>query len=257
MFHTKMKLNQRINFMAYIDKDTRKKLQEWILARQIDACKKPLTEEVDQASLTEEILKTAAADKTFLIGDKVRILAGEKQGKIGSINYCNGGKCVVKLNDEQLFMNSADLDYAAEKPLDEMIINEHEDDIEVAVDGEVIADTSTDAVESGEVSIEAGDVSVEEYGPKLGLIDLLLAAVTDENEAIQKYNELLAACNDYGFEEIANVIRHINEEENIHVGMLQYAMSTISDQAKTIQDGVKEAEDIIASQKAEDVTSAE
>ena len=40
-------------------------------------------------------------------------------------------------------------------------------------------------------------------------------------------------------------IKHINEEENIHVGMLQHAMSTISEQAKDINKGVEEAEQII------------
>ena len=59
-------------------------------------------------------------------------------------------------------------------------------------------------------------------------------------------NCCIQACNDEGFHDIANVIKHINEEENIHVGMLQYAMQTISDQAKEIDKGVQEAEEIIS-----------
>ena len=49
---------------------------------------------------------------------------------------------------------------------------------------------------------------------------MLLQAINDENTTIQYYNSLVAACKDEGFEDIANVIKHINEEENIHVGML-------------------------------------
>ena len=231
--------------MAYYDKKFRDKLLEQKIARQLH--KEKLLKESKDQDLNEEILKTSNEAKTFAIGDKVRILKGEKQGKIGSINYCNAGKCVVRLADEQLFVNVSDLDFASEKPLDEdMPLVEAEDDIQVKVDGEVVADTSTDDIESGEIALQPADEgTVEEYGPKLGITDLLLDAINDENEAIQKYNALLAACNEEGFVEIANVVKHITEEENIHVGMLQYAMSTISEQAKTIQTGNKEAEEIM------------
>lgn len=229
--------------MPYFDREFRKKLYEEKLAAGLT---KIQLLEKKESELKEEVLKTAASNKAFSIGDKVRILKGNMQGKIGSVNYCNAGKCVIKLGDDQLFFDVCDLDFASEKPLDEdMPLIEAEDDIQVEVDGEVVADTATDEIESGEVALEEPADTVEEFGPKLGITDLLLAAVNDENEAIQKYNDLIAACNDEGFSEIANVIKHINEEENIHVGMLQYAMGTISEQAKTIQDGAKEAEEIM------------
>ena len=233
--------------MGYIDKEFRKSLHEARLAVKTAS----LTESVE-TELKEEVLKNVNTTKTFAIGDKVRILNGKMQGKLATINYCNAGKCVVKLGDDQLFFDVCDLDYASEKPLDETldvteaILNE-EDDIQVSVDGEVIADTSTEEVESGEVALEPAleETTVDEFGPKLGIADALLQAINDENTTIQRYNNLVAACNDEGFPEIANVIKHINEEENIHVGMLQYAMQTISEQAKTIADGAKEAEEIM------------
>lgn len=113
-----------------------------------------------------------------------------------------------------------------------------EDDITVEVDGEVV----TDSVIEEEPTMET---SIDEYGPKLAITDMLLQAINDENTTIQYYNNLIAACNQEGFIDIANVIKHINEEENIHVGMLQHAMTTISEQAKTIETGVEEAEQII------------
>ena len=235
--------------MPYFDREFRKKLYEEKLAAGLT---KAQLVEKKESELKEEVLKTAASNKSFSIGDKVRILKGNMQGKIGSVNYCNAGKCVIKLGDDQLFFDIGDLDYASEKPLDETIVeesllNENEDDIEVKVDGEVVADTSTEEIEPGEVALQpAVEGSVEEFGPKLGITDMLLQAINDENTTIQAYNNLIAACNDEGFHDIANVIKHINEEENIHVGMLQYAMQTISDQAKEIDKGVQEAEEIIS-----------
>ena len=121
-----------------------------------------------------------------------------------------------------------------------------ENDITVEVDGEVV----TDAKESDEAPAEPdANTPVDEYGPKLAITDMLLQAVNDENTTIQYYNNLIAACNQEGFTDIANIIKHINEEENIHVGMLQHAMSTISEQAKDINKGVEEAEQIIAGEE--------
>ena len=117
-----------------------------------------------------------------------------------------------------------------------------EDDITVEVDGEVV----TDPVVEEEPTVKT---PIDEYGPKLAITDMLLQAVNDENTTIQYYNNLIAACNQEGFTDIANIIKHINEEENIHVGMLQYAMSTISEQAKDIDKGVEEAEQIIAGEE--------
>ena len=230
--------------MPYFSKEIRKKLCEQKFFSAINK-----TKNADE-SLHEEILKTANANKSFSIGAKVRIIKGEQQGKIGLINYCNDGKCVVKLGSDQLFLNINDLDFASEKPLDEMtesVLNE-EDDVTVTVDGKVVADTAADESNNVEkVDSEAvAETSIDEFGPKLGITDLLLDAVNDENEAIQKYNSLIAACIESGFEDIANVVKHINEEENIHVGMLQYAMGTLSEQAKTIETGTEEAEEIMS-----------
>ena len=235
--------------MAYFDREFRKKLYEEKLAAGLT---KAQLFEKKESELKEEVLKTSVNNKAFSIGDKVRILKGNMQGKIGSINYCNAGKCVVKLGDDQLFFDISDLDYASEKPLDEdsvteSLLNEAEDDIEVKVDGEVIADTSTEELESGEIALQPeAEGTVEEFGPKLGVTDALLQAVNDENTTIQAYNDLIATCNSEGFPEIANVLKHINEEEHIHIGMLQYAMQTISEQAKTIDTGAKEAEEIMS-----------
>ena len=122
-----------------------------------------------------------------------------------------------------------------------------DDNITVEVDGEVVTDPIVE--EDPNNSKDA----LDGYGPKLAITDMLLQAVNDENTTIQFYNSLIASCIEEGYQDIANVIKHINEEENIHVGMLQHAMSTISEQAKTIKDGEEEAAQIISGE--EDLTA--
>ena len=273
--------------MAYFSRELRKSLYERKLAAGLAKV------QLHENKIEEEVLKTST-NKSFNIGDKVRVLNGKLVGKIGSINYCNAGKCVVRVGDEQIFVDVQDLDFASEKPLDEAT-----DDIQVNVDGEVIADTSTAEKERGEVVDESDDEydldaeldepldlntleddedlagledeeledteepeeeqvdALDGYGAKLAITDLLLDAINDENATIQKYNQLIAACMEEGFEEIANVVKHINEEENIHVGMLQYAMQTISQQAESIQTGTTEAEEIMNGEEPHDDIESE
>ena len=121
-----------------------------------------------------------------------------------------------------------------------------EDDIKVEVDGEVVTDT-TEPVADGttDVGNEISEPSVE-----LGIVEMLMQAVKDEYNTISFYNGLTANANECGRADIAAVISHINEEENIHVGQLQYCIEKLSQQATMVEDGKVEAEKIIA--KAEE-----
>ena len=80
----------------------------------------------------------------------------------------------------------------------------------------------------------------------IGIADMLIQAITDEYATIAQYNSLVAILNDTGYSELAAVVSHINEEEQIHVGMLQHAMEEVSKQAKKVEDGKQEAEQIIS-----------
>lgn len=222
--------------MPYISREERKKMFEQLM----EAGKAKIQLKEAQQKIDEEILSKKGEVKTsYDIGSKVRIKSGKYADKLGTIHYCSGGKCVVKVGEEQLFLDCSDLASAAEKPLDEDIpveasVPENNEQVTVEVDGEVVTDGEPDNAE------------VEEFGPALAITDMLLQAVNDENTTIQFYNNLIAACNDEGFTAIADVVKHINEEENIHVGMLQYAMQSISEQAKTIDKGTEEAEEIMS-----------
>ena len=99
-----------------------------------------------------------------------------------------------------------------------------EDDIQVEVDGEIVADTSDEITD--EVSIDP-ETPVDNYGPKLALSNMIMSAITDEYETIKMYNDMIATANNEGFEDVVRIIKHINEEESIHVGMLQQLLNHV------------------------------
>ena len=113
-------------------------------------------------------------------------------------------------------------------------------EITVEVDGEVVADTANQETAATDVGSENSTPSAE-----LGLSEILMQAVKDEYSTIQFYNELTATANEHGRKDIAAVISHINEEENIHVGQLQYCIQQLSQQAEKVEDGKVEAEEIV------------
>ena len=129
---------------------------------------------------------------------------------------------------------------AEEKENNIVPLNEEaEDNIKVEVDGEVIADTSV------EEPVQPAVEETSQPDPKLGIVDALIAAINSEYETIQNYNSLIATCEEYGFDAIAEILKHVNAEENIHVGMFQHAVQTLSEDAKEIETGVEEAQKIL------------
>ena len=209
-----------------------------------------------------QLLKEAEGD-SIKVGCKVKVVAGPDIYKncTGKVDWVGDDQCVVIFDDgkpvKQNLFDCNQLEVIKANDLHEATLIEEDSsgdgvvtlddgkEISVEVDGQLVTDPAVD--NDDEEEEPTSDTPVDEYGPKLAITDMLLQAVNDENETIQYYNNLIAACNQEGFTDIANIIKHINEEENIHVGMLQYAMSTISEQAKDIDKGVEEAEKIIAS----------
>ena len=211
-----------------------------------------------EVQLNEEIL-TSKGGCFVKVGNKVRVIKGADEyiDCTGKVDWVGDDQCVVIFDDnkpvKQNLLNCDQIEVIKNNELDETTLMEVEEDpiegdgkvpigddnISVEVDGEVVTDPPVENAE------EAQEDALDGYGPKLAITDMLLRAVNDENEAIQGYNDLIAACVEEGFEDISNVIKHIAEEENIHVGMLQHAMATISEQAKTIKDGEEEAAQII------------
>jgi hypothetical protein len=82
-----------------------------------------------------------------------------------------------------------------------------------------------------------------EEGPEAGLSNMLSTAIIDEWEAIKEYNDLAINARAHGYHSVAQVIDDINTEENIHVGQLQQALTTLSPNANVINQGQQEARD--------------
>lgn len=96
-----------------------------------------------------------------------------------------------------------------------------------------------------------------EKGPKegadAGIADLLSSAIIDEWEAIKEYNDLAINARAEGFDDVATIIDDINTEENIHVGQLQQALTTISPNATVINQGQQEARDQLSGGSANEL----
>ena len=84
-----------------------------------------------------------------------------------------------------------------------------------------------------------------ENGPKAkdtGVAQMLIDAINGEWDTIKLYNDIMVNLEAYGYSDMANVIRDINNEENKHIGQLQAALETISPNANSIESGSQEAE---------------
>ena len=104
-----------------------------------------------------------------------------------------------------------------------------------------------------------GDVRPSpESGAATGIAGMLIDAINDEWETINRYNSMISTIRGM-LEDIDNIegitagdlqdtveiIENINNEENNHVGMLQSALALYSENVETIKDGEKEADGIM------------
>ena len=74
-----------------------------------------------------------------------------------------------------------------------------------------------------------------------GMSQLLIDAINGEWDTIKLYNDIMVNAESYGYSDIADVLRDIIAEENIHVGQLQTALETISPNVSSIEKGAEEA----------------
>lgn len=78
-------------------------------------------------------------------------------------------------------------------------------------------------------------------GKDTGVANTLSALIQDEWQAIDEYNKAIENFTNLDMENIAEVLKDIVAEENIHVGQLQAALQTIATNAGEIAVGEKEA----------------
>ena len=82
-----------------------------------------------------------------------------------------------------------------------------------------------------------------EPGPEAGIASLVNKLIIDEWEAIQGYNDAIVAAETEGYQDIAQVLRDIANEENLHVGQLEQCMQQLSPNAESINQGEVEADE--------------
>lgn len=148
------------------------------------------------------------------------------------------GTLIVKDGDKEIFnVKVSNIEQAREqfKNMDNI------ETIKEDVSPEVKQDNLQDLNDSNVTTIN--DTSDEAPTPKdNGIAALLIDSINGEWDTIKLYNDLIVAAESYGYPDIADVIRDINKEENLHVGQLQTALETISPVTSAIDEGSIEAE---------------
>ena len=112
---------------------------------------------------------------------------------------------------------------------------------------EIMKDKKVDSIDDLKESFEdehlgTSTESTPEPGPEAGIASLINKLIVDEWEAIQGYNDAIVAAETEGYSDIAQVLRDIANEENLHVGQLEQCMKTISPNAESINQGEVEAD---------------
>lgn len=88
-------------------------------------------------------------------------------------------------------------------------------------------------------------------GADTGIAAMLIKSINDEWVTIDAYNSIIATLRAEGKDDMIKVLEDINNEENLHVGMLQTLLKNISPNANSIEVGEQEAKEIISEENAE------
>lgn len=107
-----------------------------------------------------------------------------------------------------------------------------------------------------EPEVESEQVTFNKTGSDFGVASMLNADIIDEFEAIDSYNSHIITLKDLinqetdeavieSYKKIIEILTDIANEENIHVGQLQKALSLVSPSALFIKDGDIEADEVL------------
>ena len=107
-----------------------------------------------------------------------------------------------------------------------------------------------------EPEVESEQETFDKTGSDFGIASMLNADIIDEFEAIDSYNSHIITLKDLinqetddavieSYKKIIEILTDIANEENIHVGQLQKALSLVSPSALFIKDGDIEADEVL------------
>lgn len=82
-------------------------------------------------------------------------------------------------------------------------------------------------------------------GVEVGLADIIISSINKKWDNVRDLNTIIVNLEEYGYGEYSAIIEEILEDENNHIGKLQYIVEQLTPAAENIDDGKQEAEDII------------
>lgn len=143
------------------------------------------------------------------------------------------GTLIVKDGDKEIFnVKVSNIEQAREQLKNMDNIETIEEDVNPEVKQDTLQDLNNPNITTDEAPTPEDN----------GIAALLIDAINGEWDTIKLYNDIIVAAESYGYSDIADVLRDINKEENLHVGQLQTALETVSPVTSAIDEGNTEAE---------------
>ena len=153
-------------------------------------------------------------------------------------------------NSDSTSDSIADVDKYDDDMEDDAVLSMKED-----FDSDFDSDDDVSGIDvDGIVSALTGEVTEREFGepdddvlnapdegPSYGMAETINSLIRDEWEAIDGYNSAIVMARNFGEEDVAESLTHIQNEENKHVGELQELLKRFTPSADKIEDGTKEA----------------
>lgn len=97
--------------------------------------------------------------------------------------------------------------------------------------------------DSNDDDSESDDEDLPKAGSEVGVSTLLIDAINGEWDTINLYHVIAVNAEEEGYKDIADVIKDITNEENVHVGQLQSALATLAPDTNKIGEGEQEGEE--------------
>ena len=120
---------------------------------------------------------------------------------------------------------------------DQSEIYETFDDIETTLrDNGVLIQTTSELRKPYKINESLDELT------ETGLSFVISNLIKDELDAVEDYTSLITTLKEFGADEFIEIVEHIREEENKHVGHLQAILEKLSPSAKSIEIGKSEAE---------------
>lgn len=131
-----------------------------------------------------------------------------------------------------------------EVELDTIDIENQEDDVDSS-------EESTKSIDDVETTEETAKEVEHDDGISSGISSMLNSSIVSTWNRIDEFTSMIATIKSYdSYEDLVTIIQSILDDEMIHIGQLQKALSLVSSSEEFISQGVDKAEEIIDSSKS-------